>query len=76
MMVKSGGGASETATWADVGGASDYVLFSDPLPSGGFTTQEGTASTGVTGVTIPMQAGNLVCYKVAGRNPTCGLGPK
>lgn len=59
-------------TWANVSGATDYVVFEDASPSGTFGTQTGVAASGTTGLTVAMPAGNRY-YRVRARNG-CGLG--
>ncbi len=69
-------GADLRFTWSDVTGADDYVVLSSQSPQGTFVTAEGTAASGVTGVTIPLPAGPLLYYKVVGHNAVCGQGPQ
>lgn len=61
--------------WNNTTNATDYVIFEDTAPSGIFTTQTGTAASGVTGITIPQPSTNRY-YLVAGRNAACGVGPQ
>ncbi|MBI4168434.1 MAG: hypothetical protein HY510_00700, partial [Acidobacteria bacterium] len=63
-------------TWTDVAGADDYAVYSSPTPQGTFTSELGAAVSGGPGLTVPIPAGNIVCFLVAGRNPTCGTGPQ
>ena len=63
--------------WDDVPGTDDYVLFSSLDPSPAFTTQEGSASSGVAGITIPATPDPpLVYYLIAGRNQNFCVGPQ
>ena len=74
-IVRVNGGASLKLTWNNTTNATDYVVFEDTAPSGPFTTQIGTSSSGVTGLTIANPSGSRY-YLVAGRNATCGIGPQ
>ena len=69
-------GSDLTFQWADVAGASDYVLFSSTISDGTFTTEAATAISGSPGVIIPVPADQIVFYLVAGRNSVCGSGPR
>jgi len=71
-----GGGGQLLFTWTNTTNASDYVVFQDTSPTGAFATMTGTAASGVTGLSVPTPPGNLVYFLVAGRNSSCGLGPK
>lgn len=62
-------------TWNNGTNATSYVVFEDTSPSGAFTTQSATATSGLTGVTLPMPVGDRY-YLVAGRNNACGIGPQ
>jgi hypothetical protein len=68
-------GTSLTFNWSDVPGASDYVVLSSTVASVPPATEVGAASSGAAGLTAPIPPGKIVFFKVAGRNPTCGLGP-
>ncbi|MBI4229520.1 MAG: hypothetical protein HY608_01665, partial [Planctomycetes bacterium] len=63
-------------TWTDVAGADDYVVYSSPTPQGTFTSELGAAGSGATGLTVPIPAGDIIYFLVAGRNPICGPGPQ
>ncbi len=63
-------------SWADVPGATDYVVRSDADPNGAFGTLLGTAPSGSPGLTIPTPPGDMVYFLVAGRNQVCGEGPR
>jgi hypothetical protein len=69
------GGVGLFFSWTDVAGADEYGLFSDADPAGAFGTEEGSAISGATGVTLPLPPDTLLFYLVAGRNPVCGTGP-
>ena len=75
LMVAKAGAGDAAFTWSDVAGASSYRVVEDTLPSGAFTTTTGTAASGTPGLTGPLSSGSLVFYRVAGENPTCGVGP-
>lgn len=75
LLQKMGGGSSLTLTWSNAVHAQDYVVLQDPSSSGSFATETGTAPSGGTSLTVPLSGGSLY-YLVAGRNPTCGLGPR
>jgi hypothetical protein len=75
-VAKLGGGADLEFHWDDVNGADDYALLSDTDPASDFATEEGSGSSGSTGIVVPVPGERLVHYVVAGRNPTCGMGPK
>lgn len=62
--------------WTDVAGAADYVLYSGTDPAATFTDEVGSSVSGSTGIGAPIPPGNLVLYRVAGRNPVCGVGPQ
>jgi len=62
-------------TWDDAANADDYLVFSDASPNGAFSTVAGIASSGSTGLTVGTPSG-IEFYLVAGRNRTCGIGPK
>ena len=64
-----------TMQWTDVANADDYVLFSSTTPNGAFTNEVASSSSGSFGMTVPQTAGSSF-YLVAGRNATCGTGPK
>jgi hypothetical protein len=55
--------------------ALDYLIFSNTVPNGGFSNVAGTASSGASGLTVGLLAGNEY-FLVAGRNSSCGVGPK
>jgi len=73
--VEIPGGTDVRLTWDDTTDATDYVVFSDTSPNGVFSTVVGTASSGVTGFTLGTLSGNEY-FLVAGRNSSCGIGPK
>jgi hypothetical protein len=75
-LTTAGAGADLVFNWADAASAEDYVVLLDTVPSGSFATITGAASSGVTGLTVPMPPGNVLYFLVAGRNPTCGEGPR
>ena len=56
--------------------ADDYVVFEDTAPDGGFSTETGTAMSGMDGLAVPVPPGDIVYFLVAGRNSSCGVGPK
>jgi hypothetical protein len=62
-------------TWDDVPDADDYIVFSDTMANGTFSTVVGTAASGTGGLTIGMPAESEM-YLVAGRNAVCGQGPE
>jgi sugar lactone lactonase YvrE len=72
-LAREDAGATLRFTWDDVAGASDYVVFQVSSPSSPFTTQTGSAATGVPGLGVPMPAGGLVFFQVGGRD-ACGVG--
>jgi hypothetical protein len=76
VMGKTEDGTGIELYWDDAPGASDYVILSDTDPSGAFTTEVGSASSGVTGLVLDNPEDDLLFYIVAGRNPVCGVGPK
>ena len=49
-------GPNLVITWANVPGATSYRVLADSSPNGSFATQLGTASSGTTGLTLPMPA--------------------
>jgi len=55
--------------------ADDYIVYSDVSPSGTFDNVVGTATTGSEGLVLPMPSASEY-YLVAGRNQSCGRGPK
>jgi hypothetical protein len=69
-------GAELVFNWVDVASADDYVVVQDSVASGPFATVAGSAPTGSAGLTIPMPPGGILYFLVAGRNPTCGEGPR
>jgi hypothetical protein len=75
LQVLMPGGGGLQLTWDAAADADDYVVFSDTSPNGSFTTVAGTASSGTTGLTLAMPPGTEF-YLVAGRNATCGVGPR
>jgi hypothetical protein len=75
LMVNKVDPGGLSFNWTDIAGADDYVLLSDGSPGGGFLVQEGSASSGVGGLTIPSPDATRY-YLVAGRNAGCGVGPK
>lgn len=75
LVGKMNAGADLEFHWTDVLGADDYALFSDTDPAGGFSTEADSSPSGTSGISIPMPADSFIGYLVAGRNPTCGLGP-
>jgi len=74
LMVTTNG-SSLTFHWSDVAGASDYVVLSGTVASVPPATEVGATSSGTAGLTAPIPPGKIVFFKVAGRNPTCGVGP-
>ena len=68
------GGAALRFTWADAVNATDYVLFTDSQPYGGFATQAGLGSSGDPGLMIETPPGDVQYFLMAGRNASCGLG--
>jgi hypothetical protein len=72
-LSKSGG--SLVVRWANLGDAGSYDVYQDTDPNGAFATLTGTATSGLSGLTVGMPAGSAVSFRVAGRNG-CGLGPK
>jgi hypothetical protein len=60
--------------WSDIPLASDYEVFESATKNGTFTAVTGTSASGATGLTVPVPAGDIVYYLVAGRS-TCGVGP-
>lgn len=71
---KFNGGADLGFQWADVAGADDYVLRSDPVASGPFDAAVGVASSGASPTLVPTPAGDLVFFVVVARNAGCGEG--
>ncbi len=69
-----GGGVDVVLSWAATAGAVDYIAFSDAARNGGFTTEEGTVSGGLTTLTFTAPAGDTY-FLVTSRN-SCGLAPK
>ncbi len=74
-VARAGSGPAATLhfTWDDVGGATGYAVREDASPAGAFATVTGTATSGTTGLTVPLPAGNRF-YLVAARN-ACGESP-
>lgn len=75
VMHKVNGGGSLRFTWGTATNAEDYVVVEDSESDGPFITVTGSASSGTSGLTIPMPAGTKF-YLVAGRSDACGIGPK
>ena len=75
-LEKRSSGSQIHMSWDDVAGATRYPVFSDTVASGAFTTIEATGTSGVAGVDVPMAPDNVIFYRVAGENDTCGTGPK
>jgi hypothetical protein len=69
------GGGDVHLTWDDATDADDYLIFSNTVPNGVFSKAVGTASSGASGLTVGLLAGNEY-FLVAGRNSSCGVGPK
>jgi hypothetical protein len=61
--------------WDEDAYADDYIVYSDISPSGTFDNVVGTATTGADGLILPMPSASEY-YLVAGRNQSCGRGPK
>ena len=74
-VQKVNGGASLKFNWTNISGAVDYVVLEDTVPSGPFFTTTGSAVNGADGLTVAVGTGTKF-YLVAGRNSTCGIGPK
>jgi hypothetical protein len=74
MLARVDGGANIRFTWSDVAGATDYVVFQHSLPVGPFTTQTGSAASGVPGLMAPVPPGTIVFFQVGARD-ACGVGP-
>jgi len=74
-LAKADGGATLQLTWDSATNAQSYDVFADATASGAFTTLVGSASSGGTGLTIPMPSGPQF-YLVAGHNGVCGDGDK
>lgn len=70
---RSGGGV--VLRWADIPGASSYRVYEDTSASGTFATVSATATSGATGVVLPVSPAAEAYYRVAGQSP-CGEGPK
>lgn len=51
------GGLTLRFTWDDVAGASEYVLYRDLAPDGSFDEELRTATTGSTGIDLPLFGG-------------------
>ena len=49
-------GSNLVIRWSDVAGATSYRVLVDSAPNGTFATQLGTASSGATGLTVPIPA--------------------
>ena len=69
-------GADLVFNWTNTTNADDYTVFEDSSPRGLFNTITGTATSGVTGLTVPTPPDALLYYLVAGRSVACGAGPK
>jgi hypothetical protein len=69
------GGGGIQLTWDDATNSDDYVIFSDAVPDGVFSTVAGFAPSGLSGLTVGMPPG-IEFYLVAGRNSACGIGPR
>jgi len=69
------GGEEIQLAWDDATNADDYVVFSDTAPNGTFSTVAGTAPSGAPGLTVAAPTGTGF-YLVAGRNASCGVGPR
>ena len=63
-------------TWGNVGGATLYTIYRGLDPTSTFTTVVTTGPDGGTGVLVPLPTEPAGYYLVAGRNDTCGEGPK
>ena len=74
LMVEKGL-ADLVFTWDNEANADDYVVVEDDLSSGAFNTETGTATSGVSGLTVPIPPDSKF-YLVVGRNVACGIGPK
>ena len=77
MVEKATLGTEIRFTWIDLTDPSviDYFVFEDTAPNGPFTTETGSATSGMPfGLTVPMPAPTLY-FLVAGRNAWC-VGPK
>ena len=73
-IQKINSGANLKLIWNNTTNATDYVVYEATSPNGAFTTQTGTSTSGLTGLTIALPSGNRE-YLVAGRNSACGVGP-
>lgn len=69
------GGQDLQLTWDAAVNADDYVVFVDTAPNGPFSSVAGIAPSGTPGLTVSTPPG-IEFYLVAGRNQTCGVGPK
>jgi FtsP/CotA-like multicopper oxidase with cupredoxin domain len=75
MATKSG--TSMTFTWGDVAGADFYKVYMSPTATPQpFAQLAAQGSSGVSGATLPMPAGSLVFFKVAGAGTCGGEGPQ
>ena len=61
-------------TWENLASATSYAVYEDMNPSGEFATLSGTATSGTTGLPLPL-SGDLRYYLVAAQNG-CGEGIK
>jgi hypothetical protein len=75
QLVAAADGSEVLLTWSDTADATDYLVFSDTDPNGIFSTVVATATSGATGVTVGTLSGDEY-FLVAGRNSSCGVGPK
>ena len=75
LVSKINAGTQLHFSWANIPGADNYVLFSDITPSGTFSTQAGSSTSGLVGLDTSMPAGSTY-YLVAGQNATCGMGSR
>ena len=74
-LATANGGADLQMTWDDTTNADDYVVLGDTKPNGMFSAVEGTAPSGTPGPVLSMPPG-IEFYLIAGRNSTCGVGPR
>src|SRR5262245_52233784 len=51
------GGQELLLTWDDAANADDYLVFTDTMPNGTFSTVAAIATSGTSGVTLAMQSG-------------------
>lgn len=72
-LGKRSAGASLRLTWQDLPGVTEYGVFEDTSPSGGFTLESGTATSGTIGLILATPPDTRF-YRVSARN-ACGSGP-